>query len=153
MAAVGGALASAAEVCAMARFTVTQVAADRFKIDVRGHQLLVDQPRRDGEEAGPSPTELFVASLAACTGHYAAGYLRRHQLPTDGLRVDCDWTMLAADHARVGRVALQVTPPAPVPGELQAGFREAVEHCTVHNTLRRPPQITISLNDPSHSTG
>jgi putative redox protein len=135
----------------MARFAVTQVGVDRFQIDVRGHQLLVDQPRRDGEEAGPSPTELFVASLAACTGHYAAGYLRRHQLPSDGLRVDCEWTMLAADHARVGRVVLRVT--APVPGELQTGFREAVEHCTVHNSLRRPPQVTIILNDPSRDTG
>lgn len=131
----------------MAKFSVTNLAGDRFRIDVRGHRLLVDQPRRDSEAAGPTPTELFVASLAACVGHYATRYLRRHDLPSEGLRVDCEWTMLAAEHARVRRVRLAVMPPAPVPDELLAGFREALEHCTVHNSLRQPPDLVIDLAD------
>jgi uncharacterized OsmC-like protein len=131
----------------MATIRVTHLAEGRFRVDVRGHQLLVDQPRRDGGEAGPSPTELFVSSLAACVGHYAAGFLRRHGLADDGLRVECDWTMLAAQPARVGRIRLSVAPPAPVPGELRAGLLEAMEHCTVHNTLRRPPPVTVTLTD------
>lgn len=137
----------------MAKFSVTHLAGDRFQVDVRGHRLLVDQPRRGGEEAGPTPTELFVASLAACVGHYATSYLRRHELPYEGLRVDCDWTMLAADDPRVGRIGLRVTPPVPVPHELRAGFEQAVEHCTVHNSLRRPPQVTVNLADPAAVPG
>jgi putative redox protein len=39
---------------------VTHVSADRFAIQVRG-----------GQDAGPTPTELFAASLAACVGFYA----------------------------------------------------------------------------------
>lgn len=131
----------------MATITVTQQAEDQFRIDVRGHQLLVDQPHRDGDEAGPSPTELFVASLAACVGHYAVGFLRRHKLAHTGLRVDCDWAMLAAQPARVGRIRLRVVPPSGVPAELHAGLREAMEHCTVHNTLRQPPPVTVTLVD------
>lgn len=133
----------------MAKFTVTHLAGDRFQIDVRGHQLLVDQPHRDEEEAGPSPTELFVASLAACVGHYAGRFLRRNQQPYEGLQVDCDWTMRADEHARVSRVAVHVTTPAPVPESLRDGLRAAMESCTVHNSLHQPPQVTIGLADVS----
>lgn len=129
----------------MATVTVTHLDADQFKIDVRGHRVLVDQVHKDSDEAGPTPTELFVASLAACVGHYAERFLRRHELSRDGLRVDCDWTMLAANPPRVGRIALTVTPPEGLPDHLQAGLREAIEHCTVHNSLRFPPQVTTEV--------
>lgn len=36
----------------MATITVTHLADERFRIDVRGHELLVDQPGNGGEEAG-----------------------------------------------------------------------------------------------------
>src|SRR5690606_35750399 len=143
------AVASQAEVESMATITVTHVSGDKFRVGVREHELYVDQVQRDGDEAGPTPTELFVASLAACVGHYAERFLRRHDLPRQGLRVDCDWKMLAATPARVGRVQLRVTPPVAVPAELRAPMQEAVEHCTVHNSLHAPPEVTISLAEPS----
>lgn len=60
---------------------VTHVSGDRFAIQVRGHRLVVDQPVADGgQDAGPTPTELFAASLAACVGFYAERFLRRHDL-------------------------------------------------------------------------
>jgi uncharacterized OsmC-like protein len=129
----------------MATIAVTHLAEDRFRIEVRGHELVVDQPGRDRDEAGPSPVELFVSSLAACVGHYGARFLRSRGVPYDGLRVECDWSMLAATHARVGRVRLRVTPPAQLPAELHAPLQEAMEHCTVHNSLRQPPQVTITM--------
>jgi putative redox protein len=127
----------------MARVSTTHVADDQFHIDIRGHKLTVDQPHPD--EAGPSPTELFVASLAACVGHYAVRFLRAHSLPYEGLRVACDWKLLAVEHARVSRVRMEVSTPEPVPAELRDGMQEAMDHCTVHNSLRQPPQVVISL--------
>ena len=44
---------------------------DRFDINVRGHVLRVDQPRTDGgQDTAPTPTELFVASLASCVASH-----------------------------------------------------------------------------------
>jgi uncharacterized OsmC-like protein len=130
----------------MATITVTHLGGDRFRAGVRGHQVVVDQPHRDGgSEAGPSPTELFVTSLATCVGYYAARFLRRNDLPYDGLRVDCDWTMLAARPARVSRVRLAVTTPGEVPADLREPLREAMDECTVHNSLRHPPQVVLTL--------
>jgi uncharacterized OsmC-like protein len=41
--------------------------SDRFDIPIRDHVVTVDQPVEvGGEDNGPSPTELLVASLASC---------------------------------------------------------------------------------------
>jgi uncharacterized OsmC-like protein len=129
----------------MVPIRVTHMAEDAFVIDVRGHRLMVDQQSRDGDEAGPSPVELFVASVAACAGYYAERFLRRHEQPYQGLRVDCEWTMRAGDPARVGRIGMRITPPAFVPHELREPLRAAIDRCTVHNSLRQPPQVTLEL--------
>lgn len=130
----------------MATVSVAHQTGNQFEIDIRGHQLWVDQPGKGAPgEAGPTPTELFVASLAACVGHYAVAFLRRHELAYQGLRVECDWVMRAAQPARVGRVDLRVMPPGEVPEQARAGLQAAVEQCTVHNSLRQPPPVTVSL--------
>jgi hypothetical protein len=88
---------------------VTYLSGDRLAVQVRGHRLEVDQPATDGgQDAGPTPTELFAASLAACVGFYAERFLRRHGLETDRLRVDCHATMATDRPARVAAIALGV---------------------------------------------
>lgn len=128
----------------MATITVTHLAGEQFEITTRGHRVVVDQPHRDGDEAGPSPTELFVAGLAACVGHYAGMFLNKRGLDYDGLRVECDWAM-RPEPARVGRVRLNVITPAPVPTELHEEMHAYMDRCTVHNSLRQPPSVDIAL--------
>ncbi|HEX9122736.1 MAG TPA: OsmC family protein [Actinomycetota bacterium] len=119
---------------------------DRLRVRIRGHELVADQPVADGgEDVGPSPTELFVASLAACIGFYAERYLRRHSLPVEGLAVECDFAFAKDRPARVGSADLRLVLPAGFPEERQAGLLAVVEHCTVHNSIRQAPEISISL--------
>ena len=118
---------------------------DRFAIDIRGHEVVVDQPAQmHGDDLGPTPTELFVASLAACVGFYARRYLHRHGLDATGLRVEVSYDM-ATKPSRVGDVALRVVVPAGVPVERRDALLAMAGHCTVHNTLSVPPGIAITL--------
>jgi putative redox protein len=118
---------------------------DRFRIGVRQHVLEVDQPKGDGgTDTAPTPTELFVASLASCVAFYARRYLSRHDLPTDGLAVTATFTM-ADRPARVGEINLAVTVPAGVPEERRAALLAVASHCTVHNTLEQSLHVTIDL--------
>src|SRR3974390_2207712 len=90
---------------------ITHLGNDRFEIGVRQHRLQVDQPVSDGgDDTGPTPTELFIASLAACVAFYARRYLARHDLPTEGLAVDASFTM-ASRPARVGGITVHLEPP------------------------------------------
>lgn len=120
---------------------------DRLRISVRGHQLHVDQPLEDGgEDTAPTPTELFLASLAACVGFYAERFLRRSGLATEGLAVACDYSW-AGSPARVGEIALRVEAPG-LTSERAEAFARVIEHCPIHNTLQQPPVVRFEVVAP-----
>jgi putative redox protein len=123
---------------------VTYMGGDRLRIDVRGHELTVDQPVEDGGgDTAPTPTELFLASLTACVGFYAERFLRRHSLSTEGLRVGCAFGWAENPH-RVGDIELTVDAPGVTAAKREA-FMRVIEHCTVHNTLEHPPAVRINV--------
>ena len=127
--------------------TVSLVDGDRLRIAIRGHELFVDQPVEDGGgDTAPTPTELFLGSLAACVEFYAERFLRRHGLGTDGLSVGCDYAW-AQNPTRVGQIRLVVEAPTLTP-PLREAFSRVVEHCTVHNTLRQPPAVHTLVEVP-----
>lgn len=130
------------------RVSVVHVDGDAYSIGVRGHVILVDQPIPDGgEDYGPTPTELFAASLAACVAFYAGRYLQRHGLDRTGLAVAAEFSM-ASDHpARVADVRLRISVPAGLPPERANALLAVASHCTVHNSLRYTPDISIELRD------
>lgn len=73
---------------------VERQGGERFDVNERGHFVPVDQPIRcGGEDTGPTPTALLIASLASCVAFYAHRYLVRHNLPTDGLPADATSAM------------------------------------------------------------
>ncbi|MGD1053255.1 MAG: OsmC family protein [Candidatus Dormibacteria bacterium] len=133
------------EETAARRLRVDHEAGDRFRIAVRQHTLCVDQPEADGGgDTAPTPTELFVASLASCVAFYARRFLSRHDLPVEGLAVTAEFGM-ASHPARVGEVTLQLQVPAGLAPAQEAALRAVAAHCTVHNTLLQPPPVRIEL--------
>ena len=124
---------------------VGHLGGDRFAVEVRGHTITVDQPIGDGgEDTAPTPTELFVAGLAACVAFYARRYCARHDVDPAGLEVATEYT-LGGRPARVSDITVRVTPPAALPAERHEAFLAVASHCTVHNTLDDPPAVQIAL--------
>ena len=118
---------------------------DLFHIRVRDHVLQVDQPREaGGTDAAPTPTELFVVSLATCVAFYARRYLSRHSLPAEGLSVVASYAM-AERPARVSDINVSIDVPAGLPGDHRERLLAVASHCTVHNTLAIPPRVSIDL--------
>src|SRR5512132_2558633 len=134
----------------MPNLSVTHQSADRFELQVRGHRLLCDQPLADGgTDQGPTPTELFVASLAACVAFYARRFLARHHLDAAGLRVETDFTMSPDRPARVATITLRVLLPQPLEENRRRALLAVVNHCTVHNSIRTPPEVRVTLAEPA----
>lgn len=124
--------------------SVRYLGGDRLHIETRGHELTTDQPADDGgEDTAPTPTELFLGGLAGCIGFYAQRFLRRHGLPADGLGVTCSYTWAENPH-RVGSIDLAVDAPG-LTADRREAFSRVIEHCTVHNTLRQPPEVRIRV--------
>ena len=129
----------------MSSMTVRHLDGDRFTIGVRDHLLTVDQPVNDGgADTAPTPTELFVAGLASCVAFYARRYLSRHQLPTDELTVTAQYT-LGLRPARVTDIRVDIQLPDGVPADRRDALLAVTSHCTVHNSLTHPPEVTVTL--------
>jgi uncharacterized OsmC-like protein len=122
------------------------VSGEAYEVAVRGHRVMVDQPvDAGGEDNAPTPTELFVASLATCVAFYAGRYLTRHGFNRDGLGVSVRFDMADDRPARVAVVRLTVRVPADLPAERRPALQAVVSHCTVHNSLTTPPDVTIDV--------
>lgn len=127
------------------RIRVDWRSGDQFAIAIRDHVMTVDQPEDDGgEDAGPTPTELFVAGLVSCVAFYARRYLRRHDIDATGLTVTATWE-LALKPARVGRVDLHIAAPDGLPDDRRDALLAVASHCTVHNSITQAPEITVDL--------
>jgi len=119
---------------------------EAYEIAVRGHRILVDQPAdAGGQDTAPTPTELFVASLASCVAFYAGRYLTRHGYSRTGLAVEAQFALATDRPARVAAVRLTLHVPADLPAERWAALRAVAAHCTVHNSLSQPPLVELTV--------
>jgi uncharacterized OsmC-like protein len=122
------------------------VAGEAYEVMVRGHRVVVDQPADvGGQDSAPTPTELFVASLATCVAFYAGRFLTRHGYSREGLAVSAGYEMAGDRPARVSNIRLMVRVPACLPPQRWAALRAVASHCTVHNSLADPPSVSIDL--------
>jgi uncharacterized OsmC-like protein len=129
----------------MTNIRVRHEHGDRYRIGIRGHEIFVDQPVDDGgDDSAPTPTELFVASLASCVAFYARRYLSRHDLPLEGLRIETSYEM-GTKPSRVSRFDVKVILPAGFPEDRQKALFAMVNACTVHSTLHHEPEVSIEL--------
>ena len=125
---------------------VSFIAGESYEVVVRGHRIMVDQPvESGGDDFAPTPTELFVASLASCVAFYAGRYLTRHGYSRTGLAVSTSFEMAKDRPARVGGIRITVKVPTDVPEQRWPALTAVVQHCTVHNTLHNPPPVSIEL--------
>jgi uncharacterized OsmC-like protein len=125
--------------------TVEHLGAVQFEIKARQHSVVSDQPPENGgHDEGMTPPELLLASLGSCAGFYAAQYLRKHKLATEGTRVRVT-AEKAKDPARIDNFRIEIESPAALTDEHRDGVEKAVHHCLIHNTLLHPPGIAIEI--------
>ena len=117
----------------------------KFEVAARGHRVICDQPLENGgSDAGMSPPEFLLASLATCAAYYAAQYLKARELPAQDLKVRVN-SEKGARPVRLASFQIEVTVPA-LDDHHQAGILRAVKSCLIHNTLLGGPSIEVSVN-------
>ncbi len=135
------------------KLTATYHSGARQDIISGAHRVVTDQPIEDGgQDAGMSPVELFVGSLASCVGYFVGRYCDRHQIPTKGLSVEAEWTMAEQPH-RVGQITLAIHLPHRITAEHIERLLKVAHGCTVHQSLTVAPTVAIKLNPHSYQVG
>ena len=123
---------------------ITRQEGLKFQINVRDHNVACDMSTKDGgNDAGPSPVELFAGSLGTCVALMVQSYCNRHGYEGD---VEVSLTLELADKPkRVGAVVIDVEVPDSVPEDKRDVIKLMAEKCPVHETLRNPPRVDIDI--------
>ena len=125
----------------------------RFDITSREHTLVTDQPVVDGgQDAGMSPVELFVGSLASCVAYFVGRYCARHKIACEGFTVDAEWSYAEQPH-RVGSVSMRINLPAALTDEQRERLLKVAHGCTVHQSITVAPAVTIELLERASASG
>jgi uncharacterized OsmC-like protein len=126
----------------------------RTEVDVGGHHLVVDEPVPvGGTDTGPSPYEMLLAALGACTAMTLRLYADRRKWPLERVRValkhhkvhaqDCvDCETKPAKMDIVDRV---LTLEGALSEEQRARLLEIAERCPVHQTLQSKIQVNTRV--------
>jgi uncharacterized OsmC-like protein len=135
--------------------TVTETGPGTYtqQITARHHQLVVDEPRPIGDDAGPTPYDLLLAGLGACTSITVRMYADRRGWPLETVRVTLRHSRIhakdCADCETTKGWITHVECDVELTGDLDDAQRQRLlqiaERCPVHQTLTSEVDITTSL--------
>lgn len=142
--------------------TVTHTGTGKFAQTIRAgeHTLTADEPRSvGGEDAGPSPYDLLLAALGACTAMTLRMYADRKGLPLKGVSVrlrhekihaaDCEDCETKAGF--VDRIEREISMTGGLSPEQRARLLEIADKCPVHRTLEN--EIKVVTREVEHAEG
>jgi putative redox protein len=112
----------------------TASAAFTHRIDIRQHQLVVDEPaEQGGDDEGPSPQELLAASLASCTAVTIEMYAKRKGWDVGSIEVECEY--IPAERGSPTKFELALRLPSNLSEEQIERLTVIAAKCPVHQTL------------------
>lgn len=126
----------------------------RTEVDVGGHHLVVDEPVPvGGTDAGPSPYEMLLAALGACTAMTLRLYADRRKWPLERVRVSLQHHKVHAQDcadcdrkpAKMDVVDRVVFLDGALSDEQRAKLLEIAERCPVHQTLQSKIHVNTKV--------
>ncbi|MGH9034538.1 MAG: OsmC family protein [Acidimicrobiia bacterium] len=114
----------------------------RARMDVRGHELVADEPKgAGGDDTGPQPSELFLAALASCFTLAIYHVAKKRDIELDGLAVRATGEY---EGPKFARLRLEVS-SATSRDVLDLLVERAKAVCYVSNTLRAVSDVDVVL--------
>lgn len=116
------------------------------RVDARlpGHLVRTDQPREGGgEDAAPSPYQLFLASIGTCAGIFVQGFCQKRGLPFDRIRIverprhDDGGTLVGVD--------LDIEVPEDFPARYRDALARVADQCSVKRAIQARPEFAVRV--------
>jgi len=117
------------------------------------HRLVADEPQPIGDDTGPTPYDLLLAALGACTSMTVRMYANRKGWPLERVRVTLQHSRIHAQdcadcETRIGWID-HIDRDIELAGDLDETQRQRLlqiaERCPVHQTLTSEVDVATSL--------
>ena len=129
----------------MPEITVTHIGDMGFETKIGNHKLTIDiPPENNGKDRGPTPPQLFIASLSSCIAIFAASYCNNAGIDTEGLSVTLSFDKLS-NPSLLGNLKAVITIPKGNFENKEKAILHASKHCLIHETIQSSPEIDITL--------
>ncbi len=115
------------------------------------HFLRADEPTSyGGSDLGPSPYDLLLMSLAACTSMTLRMYANHKKLPLEEVSIRLLHERIHADDCidwdgKIERLTRRISLVGDLSEEQRHRLLEIADKCPVHRTLESDPQIVTEL--------
>src|SRR5919205_2195113 len=141
----------------MAEVVVRSLGGLEQEIQARGHRWRADEPlEAGGGDAGPTPYELLLSALGACTAMTVRLYATRKGWPLEGVEVQLRYERIHVEDclncdnpaARLERVTKRLALHGPLDQDQRQRLAEIAERCPVQRTLSATLSIQQELVGP-----
>jgi len=116
----------------------------RVTAESKGYCIETDQSEaHGGTGAAPSPFDLFLASLATCSGYYVLAFCEKRGIPTEDISLTVSTTRDESGK-HVDRIEVAVRLPDVFPDKYIAACVAAAGQCAVKRHLADPPEVVLT---------
>jgi putative redox protein len=122
------------------------------EISIGPHRLVADEPEdMGGTDRGPTPYDLLLAGLGACTSMTVKMYAQRKDWPLEGVTTQLRHSRIHAtdcaecetQEGKIDRIELDIELAGPLSDEQRTKLLEIARKCPVHRTLTSEMNIKI----------
>lgn len=126
----------------MADIKVTFPGGKKVDSEIRGFTISTDQPEAaGGDNSAPTPFELFLASLASCTGITILSFCKNKEINTEGLSIEAN--VEKDDSGNVIKMITEVTVPKDFPEKYIGSIERIAGTCKVKRHIENAPEFEI----------
>jgi uncharacterized OsmC-like protein len=107
------------------------------------YTIVTDQTVDEGGDASaPAPFDLFLASIAACAGHYVFEFCGRRDIPIEDIELVMNWERDEKTRM-ITSMNIEIRLPDGFPKKYEQAVVRAADLCSVKKHLVEPPKIRL----------
>lgn len=114
--------------------------------ELKGHTIHTDQPERaGGEDSGPTPFDLFLASIGTCAGYYAMTFCQQRDIELDGMKLRLE-PVRDPERGRLSTIKLHLELPEGFPDKYRSAIVRSIDQCAVKRHIVEAPEFVTKVS-------
>jgi len=115
----------------------------RVDAKYKGFVIETDQPvYAGGEGSAPAPFDLFLTSIATCSGIYVLSFCQSRGIPAEKASLIMDMER-NPETKMIDKISIEIKLPPKFPEKYKGAIIKAVENCSVKVHILNPPSFEI----------